>query len=284
MKCFVWNIICIILIYVSGGTDAFTLINLRQTLSVTSNSRRNVGALFLNVPRLDLPDVVTDKLTGFDLKNPNIMNEVEYRSYAGSAIAGTLLFFTVPGALLTGLYSNLDSVAIAVVVDFLVSALIGGGALIYLSLRNDSIGEKVREVGLKLLTTLKDTTGIATPRYDIPNAITDVMTGQLNLLNPNSMNDKDYDGYSGAAIFGTLGFFLLPGAIITNAAQILGGFAGPAIADFSFSALIGGGVSIYLSLRDDEIGAAVNKAGSKLLDVIDDVVGGNDKLPNGKGD
>jgi len=103
------------------------------------------------------------------------------------------------------------------------------------------------------------------------------MTGQLDLLDPNSMNEKDYDGYSGAAVVGTLAFFLLPGAIAIGVPEILGGFAGLFIVNFLFSALIGGGLSIYLSLRNDEIGTTVNQAGTKLLDAIDDVIGDTNK-------
>jgi len=258
-------------------TDAFAPINrhvLNQKISVFLKTRSNgSSALRVNLPRLDLPDAVTDKLTDFDLKNPNAMNEEEYRSYAGAAVAGTLLFFLLPGALLSGVYSDLGSVTIAIVVDFLLSALIGGGVLIYLSLRNDSIGEQVRENGFKLFSVVKNATGIKTFRYNIPDTITGVMTGQLDLLNPNSMDEKDYDGYSGAAVAGTLAFFLLPGAIATGVPEILGGFAGLFIVNFLFSALIGGGLSIYLSLRNDDIGATVNQAGAKLLDAVDDVIG-----------
>mmetsp|Transcript_6450 Transcript_6450/g.7431 ORF Transcript_6450/g.7431 Transcript_6450/m.7431 type:complete len:273 (+) Transcript_6450:100-918(+) len=261
------------LIYWFSATDAFSPIS-NQKLSVVLNTRSNgSSALHVNLPRLDLPDAVTDKLIDFDLKNPNVMNEEEYRSYAGAAIAGTLLFFLLPGALLTGIYNDLGSVAIAFVADFLLSALIGGGVLIYLSLRNDSIGEQVREYGFKLLSTVKDATGIKTIRFNIPDTITDVMTGQLDLLDPNSMKEKDYDGYSGAAVAGTLGFFVLPGAIAIGVPDILGGFAGLLIVNFLFSTLIGGGLSIYLSLRNDEIGATVNQAGTKLLDAVDDVIG-----------
>jgi hypothetical protein len=261
------------------GTDAFApihrTISSQKLSSVVNNGSSNgSSALHVSLPRLDLPDAVTNKLADFDLKNPNAMNEEEYRSYSGAAIAGTLLFLLLPGALLSGIFNNLGAVATAVVVDFLFSALIGGGVFIYLSLRSDSIGETVREYGFKLLSAVKDAIGIESLRYDIPDGITDVMTGQLDLLNPNLMNEKDYDGYSGAAVAGTLAFFLLPGAIISGAPEVLGVFAGSLIVDFLFSALIGGGLSIYLSLRNDEIGATVSQVGAKLLDAVDDVVGG----------
>jgi len=260
---------------IGGGVNAFAPIHHHTRVLVVD---RGSSALHLNIPRLDLPGAAADKLADFDLKNPNNMNDEEYRSYSGAAIAGTLLFFVLPGALVSGIFSNLGPVAIAIIIDFAVSALIGGGLAIYLSLRGDSIGETVREYGYKLLSAVKDATGIGSFRYDLPSAVTDVMTGELNLLNPNSMNEKDYDGYSGAAVAGTLVFFLLPGAFLTGAAEVLGQFVGSALIDFVFSALIGGGVAIYLSLRTDEIGATVNKAGSKLLDVVDDLIGGESKL------
>jgi hypothetical protein len=254
---------------------AFAPIHRHKELSVVD---RGGSALNVNIPRLELPGPVADKLADFDLKNPNNMNDEEYRSYSGAAIAGTLLFFLLPGALVSGMFSNLGPVAGATLIDFSFSALIGGGIAIYLSLRSDSIGDTVREAGYKLLSAAKDATGIETLRYDLPSAVTDVMTGELGLMNPNSMNEKDYDGYSGAAVAGTLAFFLLPGAFLTGAADVLGQFAGSALTDFVFSALIGGGAAIYLSLRSDEIGATVNKAGSKFLDTVDNVIGGEPKL------
>jgi hypothetical protein len=260
---------------ISSGVNAFVPTHRHQKLSVVD---RGSSALNVNLPRLDLPGAIADQLANLDLKNPNDMNDVEYRSYAGSAIAGTLLFFLLPGALVSGIYSNLGPVAIAILIDFSFSALIGGGLAIYLSLRSDSIGETVREYGYKLLSAAKDATGIESFRYDLPSAVTDVMTGDLDLLNPNSMNEKDYDGYSGAAVAGTLAFFLLPGALLTGAADVLGQFAGSTLIDFIVSALIGGGTAIYLSLRSDEIGATVNKGGAKLLDLVDDVLGSDPKM------
>jgi len=269
------NLVLASLCLICGGVNAFAPIHHHERLAVVD---RRSSALNVNIPRLDLPGAVADKLADFDLKNPNNMNDEEYRSYSGAAIAGTLLFFLLPGALVSGIFSNLGPVAIAIVTDFAFSALIGGGLAIYLSLRGDSIGETVREYGYKLLSAVKDATGIGSFRYDLPSAVTDVITGELDLLNPNSMSEKDYDGYSGAAVAGTLAFFLLPGAFLTGAAEVLGQFSGSALIDFVFSALIGGGAAIYLSLRTDEIGATVNKAGSKLLDVVDDVIGSEPKL------
>ena len=269
------NLVLGTLCLIGGGINAFAPSHRHQRLSVAD---RTTSALNVNIPRLELPGAIADQLMDLDLKNPNNMDAEEYRSYSGAAIAGTLLFFLLPGALVSGLYGNLGPVAIASVLDFAFSALIGGGLAIYLSLRSDSIGETVREYGYKLLSAVKDATGIGTLRYDLPSAVTDVMTGDLGLVNPNSMNEQDYDGYSGAAVAGTLAFFVLPGALLTGASSVLGEFAVSALIDFIFSALIGGGLAIYLSLRSDEIGATVNQAGAKFLDTVDNVLGSDPKM------
>lgn len=269
MKFTVSNSMLAALCLITGGANAFVPQH-SQSVSVVN---RGSSALNVNLPRLEIPGAIADKLSDFDLKNPNKLNDDDYRSYSGAAIAGTLVFFLLPGALISGIYGDIGSVAIAALTDFAFSALIGGGLAIYLSLRGDQIGDTVREFGYKLLSAGKDATGIGTFRYDLPAAVTDVMTGQLSLLNPNLMSEKDYDGYSGAAVGGTLVFFLLPGAIVTGAADVLGQFAGTVAVDFIFSALVGGGAAIYLSLRKDEIGATVNQLGGKLLDVVDDVIG-----------
>jgi hypothetical protein len=260
---------------VGGGVNAFVPMHRQQQPSVID---RGNTALNVNIPRLEWPSAITDQMSGLDLRNPNTMSDAEYRSFSGAAIAGTLLFFLLPGALVSGIFSDLGPVAIASVVDFLFSATFGGGLAIYLSLRGDDIGATVREYGYKLLSAAKDATGIGTLRYDLPSAVTDVMTGELGLLNPNTMGEEDYDGYSGAAVAGTLAFFLLPGAFVTGAGDVLGSFAGSAVIDFVLSALIGGGAAIFLSLRDDEISATVNNAGSKLLDAVDGVFGGDPNL------
>lgn len=261
-----------------SGVTAFAPIHHHQRLAVVD---RGSTALNLNIPRLDLPDAVTGVMANLDLKNPNSLGDSEYRSYAGAAIAGTLLFFLLPGALVSGIFGNLAPVAIAILIDFTFSALIGGGLLIYLSCRSDSIGQTVRQYGGQFLGAVKDATGISTFRYDLPSAATDVMTGELGLMNPNTMNEDDYDGYSGAAVVGTLFFFLLPGAIITGATDTLVQFAVSGVVDFGLSALVGGGAAIFLSLggAGGEVGSTVNQGGSKLLDFVEGLLEGNPKLP-----
>lgn len=147
-----------------------------------------------------------------------------------------------------------------------------------MSLKDDDLGEKVRDLGNSLLTKAKEVTGItSTPRYDLPAQITDVVEGQLGLLSPNDMSEEDYEGYAGAAVAGTLAFFLLPGAILTGGADVLASFFAAVAVNFMLSALIGGGLTIFLSLRDDEIAKTVNLYGGGFLDKVDEVL---DSSPN----
>ncbi|VEU43287.1 unnamed protein product [Pseudo-nitzschia multistriata] len=255
-----------------GGALAFAPHHAARRAPTVQSSSSSTS-LSVKIPRVELPEAVASQLGEFDLKNPNAMNDDDYRSYSGAAIAGTLAFSLLPGALVSGIYSDLGPVAIATLIDFLFSAIVGGGLAIYLSLRKDQIGETVRSYGNQLLSAAKDATGIGTLRYDLPVAATDVLTGELGLLDPNKMDEDDYDGYSGAAVAGTLLFFLLPGALATGAAGILGDFASSAAVDFVLSALVGGGACIYLSLRRDEVGATVSQLGGQFLDVVDGVLG-----------
>lgn len=253
-----------------NGANAFMQPQLRSI----SVKRSSPSCLHVNLPRLDLPEVVTDKLEQYDLINPNEMDEDEYKGYSGAAIAGTLLFFLLPGGALTGIPEEIGDIAAGAVPDFAFSAITGGGLAIYLSLLDSELGETVRGYGRELL----DTVGLPTPRYDLPEQVTDVMEEKLGLINPNGMSEEDYNGYSGAAIAGTLLFFLLPGALITGELSSVGELGSSLLTDFLFSAIIGGGLAIYLSLRNDEVGDTVKGAGSKLLDTIDDVIDGSSNL------
>merc|ERR1719491_1439697 len=170
------------------------------------------------------------------------MDDQEYRSYSGAAIAGTLAFFLLPGAILTGVPDEIGQIVGGLLPDFAFSA---------------------------------DTVGLPALRYDLPEQVTNVMEEKLNLINPNTMDEKEYSGYAGAAVAGTLLFFLIPGAIITGELEAIGELGALFVKDFLFSAIIGGGLAIYLSLRNDEIGDTVNSAGSKLLDTIDGLFEGS---------
>ena len=83
---------------------------------------------------------------------------------------------------------------------------------------------------------------------------------------------QDYNTYSGAAIGGTLLFFLIPGAAVTGLLDGVKEILGLVVKDFAFSAIIGGGLAAYLSLRKDEAGDFANEAGGKLLGAIDGVI------------
>jgi hypothetical protein len=246
------------------------MLNVPTTGTTTTTS----SSLYVSLPRLELPSAVSDKLDEYGLKNPNEMTEQEYKDYSGAAILGTLVFFLLPGALVTGTYSDIVTVLQTAILDFAISATVGGGAAIYLSLKDDDVGEKARDLGNTFLTKVKDLTGLPTLRYDLPEQVTDVVENKLGLLSPNDMSESDYDGYSGAAIAGTLVFFLLPGAILTGGADVLSAFFGAAVINFAISAAIGGGSAIFLSLRDDEIAKTVNLYGGGFLDKVDEILEG----------
>lgn len=99
-------------------------------------SRRAVAPTMLDVPRITLPAAITDVLKDADLKNPNDLSTGEYNSYSGAAIGATLLFFILPLFDILGFFG-----------DFIFSALIGGGALAYASLRKDAIGDYGNKFG-----------------------------------------------------------------------------------------------------------------------------------------
>ena len=249
----------------AGGADAFAP---RRTPVAVGRAAAPSALAAVSLPRLDLPPAVTSKMGEFGLANPNELDDAAYRSYSGAAVAGTLLALIFPGSLLFGLGEDLGAVLSGAFTDFAFSALLGGGLAIYLSLKGDDTGATVRGYGTQLL----DAVGLPTLRYDIPAAVTDVMEGPLGLMNPNGLGEDDYRGYAGAAVAGTLAFFLLPGALVSGEFDALAAFAGAFLGDFAFAALVGGGACIYLSLRDDELGATVNSVGAKLLDTADDLL------------
>jgi len=107
------------------------------------------------------------------------------------------------------------------------------------------------------------------PRVNLPDAVTSPMK-DAGLKSPNEMSITEYNNYSAAAIGGTLLLFILPLFDIT-------GFIG----DFIFSALIGGGLCIFLTLYKDtaeygdKFGGAVMKGinkGEELVPVVKDKV------------
>jgi hypothetical protein len=206
----------------------------------------------VDIPRIELPQAVSDALKDLDLKNPNELSTTDYNTYSAAAIGGTLAIF-VPGALLFDVTGT--------IADFLVSATIGGGVGAYLALSKDT--DSVRDLGGKLLQTVGDDAkadgGITIPRIELPQAITDVLK-DIDLNNPNELSGTEYNKYSAAAIGATLAMFV-PGALVFDVTGT--------IADFLVSATIGGGAGAYLALRKDGIGEKANELGSKLLGLLD---------------
>lgn len=255
------------------ANGASTFLVPKSSPTALSKGVRPSDPLHLNVPRLPLPDAVGDKLEEFDLKNPNTMDAAAYNAYSGAAIGGTLLFFLVPGALVSGIFGSLGAVLVGAVVDFLFSALVGGGTAIYLSVRKDDVGAKTRAAGNKVYDFIKESGLPMVPRQTSPDAV-DEKLSEFGLMSINGMTDEEYDGYAGAAVFGTLLCFFTPGLIISGLPSILTeDFLPAAFGDFVLSALIGGGAAIYLSLRKDELGETVSGYGTKLIDTVDGVLG-----------
>mmetsp|Transcript_16833 Transcript_16833/g.25454 ORF Transcript_16833/g.25454 Transcript_16833/m.25454 type:complete len:297 (+) Transcript_16833:97-987(+) len=265
-------LICVLIICISHSSDAFTAKPYASSTGTRVASENiSPSTLYLNVPRVTLPEVVSSKLADYDLKNPNEMSTDDYNSYSGAAIGGTLLFFLLPGALVTGLYGALGAILGGAVFDFAFAALIGGGLAIYLSLRKDELGETVRSSGLSVYSAIQEAGLPVVPRQQVPDIVGEKLS-EFDLLSINDLSSDDYDGYAGAAVAGTLLFFLFPGTLLTGIAGTLTESVLPSIlSDFILSALIGGGAAIYLSLRNDEVGDTVNGFGSKLLDALDDL-------------
>ena len=105
-------------------------------LAQSALARRAPVSQMVDIPRVTLPGAVTDILKDADLSNPNDLSDSEYNSYSAAAIGGTLIFFLLPIFNLLGFAG-----------DFVFSALIGGGAAAYASLRKDQIGEYGNKFG-----------------------------------------------------------------------------------------------------------------------------------------
>jgi hypothetical protein len=75
-------------------------------------------------------------LRDLDLKNPNDLDTTAYNEYSAAAIGGTLVLFLLPLFDIAGFLG-----------DFVLSALIGGGALAYAALRKDSAAEYANKFG-----------------------------------------------------------------------------------------------------------------------------------------
>ena len=211
---------------------------------------RASAPMMVSVPRITLPEAVTSVMSDFDLKNPNAMSDAEYDAYSGAAIGGTLIVFSL-------LAASLGNVGGAIYC-FLFAALNGGGLAAALALSKTPASEPVNSFGTKVLDTLP----IGVPRLTLPSAVTDVMTS-ADLKDPNRMSDAEYNAYSGAAIGGTLIFFLVPGAVFIDVTG--------AVFDFVFAALTGGGICAFLALSNTGASEPLNKFGAEVLSVVDKV-------------
>jgi hypothetical protein len=109
------------------------------------SGRRAREPQMVDLPRIALPSGVADALKDSELRNPNDMTQEEYNSYSGAAILGTLVIFLIPGALIFDISGFFF--------DFIFSALLGGGAMIFLVL-NPSTSEFAGKAGDSLLGVL----------------------------------------------------------------------------------------------------------------------------------
>ena len=89
-----------------------------------------------DIPRIELPSVVTDVLKDVGVKNPNELDTTAYNEYSAAAIGGTLLFFILPIFDITGFFG-----------DLIFSALFGGGLLAYAALSDGPVGEYGNKFG-----------------------------------------------------------------------------------------------------------------------------------------
>jgi len=264
------KVVSIAVLLATCGVNGFTVVKPHHRGVITTPTSSS-SALNLNLPRLTLPDAVGEKLESLDLKNPNDMDEDEYDAYSGAAIGGTLLTFLVPGALVSGIFGAVSALVTGILFNFVFSALIGGGLGIYLSVRTDEIGQTIRSNGYGLYQSVKSSGLPVIPRLSLPDLVDDKLE-EFDLMSINDMDDDDYDGYSGAAVAGTALFFLLSfvvsGILSTVTEELLPSIVG----DLLFSAVVGGGAAIYLSLRKDEIGDTVGGLGTKFLSVVDETL------------
>lgn len=208
----------------------------------------------LDIPRVTLPEPVSEALKSLDLRDPNELTVRQYNEYSVAAILGTLVFFLLPGAALTEL--NL----FPLLIDFGWSAVIGGGLAAYLSLRKDEIGDKTNEFGELALRVISDF-----PRFEIPSNVANVIKEQ-GLKNPNDLTKQEYNTYAGAAVLGTLIFFFLPGAFLSGVSF------GDIFTDFVFSAITGGGIGAYAALRKDDIGIQANQVAASSLRALENLL------------
>jgi len=110
---------------------------------------RAPATAMLDIPRVELPDAIASTIKEQGLKSPNELGTTDYNTYSAAAIGATLIFFLLP---LFNIFGFLG--------DFVVSALIGGGAAAYCSLRTDEVGGYANQFGgyvMKALDKVEET-------------------------------------------------------------------------------------------------------------------------------
>jgi len=213
----------------------------------------------LDFPRVELPESLSTVLKENDLKNPNDLTTGEYNAYSAAAVGGTLAFMLFLGPI-AGIF-DISGFAL----DFLLSALLGGGALAYATLRKDEVADYANKFGAALMDGFsKVLPNVDVPRVQLPEAVTSMLKEQ-DLKNPNDLTTGEYNTYSAAAVGATLVTMLLLGPV-AGIFDIYG-----VVLDFVFSALLGGGTLAYATLRKDEVADYANKFGAALLQAADTV-------------
>jgi hypothetical protein len=221
--------------------------------------RAPLNLSMLDFPRIELPESLTTVLKESNLKNPNDLTTVEYNTYSAAAVGGTLVFMLFLGPV-AGIF-DVSGFAL----DFLFSALLGGGALAYATLRKDEVADYANKFGAALMDGFsKVLPNVDVPRVELPESLTTVLK-ESNLKNPNDLTTGEYKTYSAAAVGATLATMLLLGPV-SNVFDIYG-----VVLDFVFSALLGGGALAYATLRKDEVADYANKFGAALLQAADTV-------------
>jgi len=102
------------------------------------------GKVPLGLPKISFPDAIP--FSDLSLKNPNSLSDADYATFGASVALGIAVIF-LPLSLAFGFLP-------ALIGDFAISALIGGGLCAFLALRKDGIADTVNELGGKLLDAL----------------------------------------------------------------------------------------------------------------------------------
>merc|ERR1711924_331962 len=102
---------------------------------------------------------------------------------------------------------------------------------------------------------------VGVPRIDLPAQVSDGIKS-VDLKSPNELTEEEYNSYS-AAIGGTL-LMLIPVAYYDG---LLFEFA----KSFAISALLGGGLGAYLSLRKDGVGEKAGELGSAVVNKVKEI-------------